>query len=144
MLLSIDPGSSGAAVLRSEAGEVAAIIDYEGPESIAQALNAGLITQAVIERVWASPVMGVSAAFAFGENYGSWRAAIAMRGIPLEEVLPQAWQRLVCPHIEGTGAERKRALKDEAQRRFPDLRVTLSNSDALLISEYARLRSQCP
>ena len=88
--------------------------------------------------------MGVSAAFAFGENYGSWRTAIAIRGIPLEEVLPQAWQRLVCPHIEGTGAERKRALKNEAQRRFPAVRVTLRNSDALLISEYARLRLQCP
>lgn len=143
MLLSIDPGSSGAAVLRSRVGQLVDVIGYESPKSIARAFEQGAIESAVIERVWASPVMGVSAAFAFGENYGSWRAAIAMRGIPLEEVLPQAWQRLVCPHIEGTGAERKRALKDEAQRRFPDVRVTLSNSDALLISEYARLRSQC-
>ena len=143
MLLSIDPGSTGAAVIRRVDGEIVSVIPYRSIDSVLSACGTPGIRQAFIERVWASPVMGVSAAFAFGENYGSWRTAIAMRGIPLEEVLPQAWQRLVCPHIEGTGAERKRALKDEAQRRFPDVRVTLSNSDALLISEYARLRSQC-
>lgn len=143
MLLSIDPGSAGAAVIRGVDGEIVSVIPCRSIDSVLSACGTPGIRRAFIERVWASPVMGVSAAFAFGENYGSWRAAIAMRGIPLEEVLPQAWQRLVCPHIEGTGAERKRALKDEAQRRFPDLRVTFSNSDALLISEYARLRSQC-
>ena len=88
MLLSIDPGSSGAAVLRSETGEVAAIVDYEGPESITEAINSGPITRAVIERVWASPVMGVSAAYAFGENYGAWCGAITLKGIPLTRVLP--------------------------------------------------------
>lgn len=144
MVLSIDPGSRGAAVLRSQAGQIVDIIAYKGTESIARAFEHGAIESAVIERVWASPVMGVSAAFAFGENYGSWRTAIAIRGIPLEEVLPQAWQRLVCPHIEGTGAERKRALRDEAQRRFKEALVTFRNSDALLISEYARLRFPCP
>ena len=144
MVLSIDPGSNGAAVLRSAAGEITAVIDYDGTASIARALANEPITQAVIERVWASPVMSVSAAFAFGENYGAWCTAIVLKGIPLEEVLPQVWQRTVCPHLRGTGPERKRALKLEAQRRFPDLRVTLRNCDALLISEYARLRLQCP
>ena len=143
MLLSIDPGSSGAAVLRSETGEITAIIDYAGPASIARALDYGPITQAVIERVWASPVMSVSAAFAFGENYGAWRTAIALKGIPLKEVLPQTWQQTVCPHVRSTGPERKRALKLEAQRRFPDLRVTLRNCDALLISDYAFTHRQC-
>ncbi len=143
MLLSIDPGSSGAAVLRSETGQVAAVIDYEGPESITEALNFGPITRAVIERVWASPVMGVSAAFAFGENYGGWCAAIALRRISLTRVLPQEWQRALCPQIRGTGADRKRALKLEAQRRFPALRVTLRNCDALLISEFALFSRPC-
>ena len=143
MVLSIDPGGSGAAVLRSETGGITTVIDYEGTASIARALDYHPITQAVIERVWASPVMSVSAAFAFGENYGAWCTAIALKGIPLEEVLPQAWQRNVCPHVRGTGTERKRALKLEAQRRFPDLRVTLRNCDALLISEYAHKHRQC-
>ena len=143
MLLSIDPGSSGAAVLRFETGQVAAIIEYEGPKSIAEALNAGPITRAVIERVWASPVMGVSAAFAFGENYGAWCGAITLKGIPLTRVLPQEWQRAICPQIRGTGTDRKRALKIEAQRRFPALRVTLRNCDALLISEFALHSRQC-
>jgi hypothetical protein len=143
MLLSIDPGSSGAAVLRSEAGKVSVIIDYEGPESIAQALGSEPITRAVIERVWASPVMGVSAAFAFGENYGAWCTAITLQKIPLTRVLPQEWQRAICPHVRGTGADRKRALKLEAQRRFPALRVTLRNCDALLISEFAMQSRKC-
>jgi hypothetical protein len=137
MTLAIDPGSSGAAILRSETGQVAAVIDYEGPESIAAALKAGPIARAVIERVWASPVMGVSAAFAFGENYGAWCTAITLKEIPLTRVLPQEWQRAVCPQVRFAGAERKRALKLDAQRRFPALRVTLRNCDALLISEFA-------
>jgi hypothetical protein len=143
MTLAIDPGSSGAAILRSETGQVAAVIDYEGPESITEALNFGPITQAVIERVWASPVMGVSAAFAFGENYGAWCGAITLKGIPLTRVLPQEWQRALCPQIRGTGADRKRALKLDAQRRFPALRVTLRNCDALLISEFALSVGPC-
>ena len=143
MLLSIDPGSSGAAVLRSETGQVAAVIDYEGPESIAEALNSGPIARAVIERVWASPVMGVAAAFAFGENYGAWCGAITLKGIPLTRVLPQEWQRAICPQVRGTGADRKRELKREAQRLFPALRVTLRNCDALLISEFALHSRQC-
>lgn len=143
MLLSIDPGSGGAAVIRRVDGEIVSVIPHQGIDSVLSACTTPGIRRAFIEKVWASPVMGVSAAFAFGENYGSWRTAIAMNGIPLKEVLPQTWQRQVCPNIEGTGSERKRALKDEAQRRFPDLRVTLSNSDALLISEYARIRFPC-
>jgi hypothetical protein len=97
----------------------------------------------MIERVWASPVMGVSAAFAFGENYGAWCTAITLKGIPLTRVLPQEWQRALCPQIQGKGTERKRALKVEAQRRFPAVRVTLRNCDALLISEFAILSPKC-
>jgi len=35
------------------------------------------------------------------------------------------------------GAERKKLLKQEAQRRFPQHKVTLANADALLIYDYA-------
>ena len=143
----IDPGNSGAYVIRRPGrpqGSVIEIGQYTEPQDLVKLmrflhqlnLNPGGLA-AVIERVWASPVMGVSAAFAFGENYGAWLMAFRVSDIPVFTVTPQQWQRVVAPEIEGQGAERKRALKAVAARLFPDLKPTLATCDALLISEYA-------
>jgi len=100
-------------------------------------LNPGGLA-AVIERVWASPVMGVAGAFAFGENYGAWLMALRVSEIPTFTVTPQQWQKVVAPEVQGQGAARKRALKAVATRIFPHAKPTLVTCDALLISEYAQ------
>lgn len=86
--------------------------------------------------------------FIFGESFGFIRGFFV--GSKVQGYLrePQKWQR---PFNLGTkGASKdprergrlktiwKNKLKDEAQRRFPNMKVTLSMADALLILEYAR------
>lgn len=145
--VAIDPGNSGAYVIRRPGLPVGSVMEigaYHEPQDVVKLMRflhqlnltpGGLV--AVIERVWASPVMGVSAAFAFGENYGAWIMALRVTDIPIYTVTPQQWQKVVAPEIEGQGADRKRALKAAAARIFPDLKITLATCDALLIAEYA-------
>ena len=100
--------------------------------------------------------------FAFGANVERCGCIIETLGIRLIEIAPKKWQgelglgksnRIRVPKKgEATNDEIKAAksfnarekiawknkLKSEAQRRFPDLRVTLKTCDALLILEVAR------
>lgn len=98
---------------------------------------------------------GASQMMQFGRMAERCACIAETLGIPVIEIAPKAWQKLL-----GLGAsERKRApkgatpeerkaiqaanskakrdwknkLKAEAQRRYPDLKVTLVNADALLI-----------
>ena len=148
--IAIDPGNSGAHVIRHPDGRVVDVGAYKSEKTVAWLMSVlhqmnhtpgGMV--AVIERVWASPVMGVSAAFAFGENYGGWCMALRVAGLPVYCVTPQAWQKVVAPQVTGQGGERKQALKRLAVERFPGVKVTLANCDALLISDYvlAQLRA---
>lgn len=143
LFIAIDPGASGAYVMRRPDGQLVEIAAYHETQDVLKVctyLKANNISVfpivAVIEQVWASPVMGVSAAFAFGENYGGWCMALRASGIPVYAVTPQKWQRIVAPEISGQGADRKRALRDLAQAKFPGHKVTLATADALLLSEY--------
>ena len=47
---------------------------------------------AYLERVGATPQMGVTSAFTFGRGYGFLHGCLASLGIPYEEVLPNRWQ----------------------------------------------------
>lgn len=143
LFVAIDPGASGGYVVRRPDGQLVEIAAYHEPQDVLKLctyLKANNLSVfpivAVIEQVWASPVMGVSAAFAFGENYGGWCLALRASGIPVYTITPQKWQRVVAPEIEGQGPDRKRALRDLAQARFPGHKVTLATADALLLSEY--------
>jgi len=130
-------------VIRHRDGSIASVGTYTGDGDVLQVCafvrrchHAGYPFAAVIEHVWASPVMGVSSAFSFGENFGAWCMAFKVVGVPVYGVLPQAWQRVVAPDLKAQGNERKRALKALAQERHPGARVTLATADALLISDY--------
>jgi hypothetical protein len=81
-----------------------------------------------------------SAMFRFGEHFGFVKGVVQALGIRLVLVRPQVWQKgfgLGTASSCGTKSEWKNKLKAEAQRRFPELRVTLRTADALLILEYA-------
>lgn len=147
-IIAIDPGSAGAAVIRdirvsATNWPVVGVYPYKGYETldVTFLVGAGLNPAAVvIEKVWASPIMGPSQAFAFGGNYHGWITAARAYGLAVYAVTPQAWQRVVCPEITSNGDDRKRELKAATIARFPGTKVTLANCDALLISEYARLQ----
>ena len=63
-----------------------------------------------------------------------------LRGMNVRTVLvrPQTWQKGLSGMASLKGPARKRALRDEAARRFPGVRVTLDNCDALLLCEYGQ------
>lgn len=75
------------------------------------------------------------------ENIGLCKGVCVALGTKLVMVKPNDWQshfRLGTRKATGTHVQWKTKLKAEAQRRFPQVRVTLDTADALLIWEYAR------
>ena len=148
-ILGIDPGQSGAAVLWSPAGSLELwAAPFEGGEWNVKAMREIIDSAAckgaiaLIEKVHGMPGQGGQAMFQFGYGYGHWVALIQAAGLRLEKVTPQAWQKAFLPDkMRGAKVpktERKNRLKLEAQRLFPEVRVTLKNCDALLIAEYGR------
>lgn len=83
-----------------------------------------------------------SAMFTFGTGYGLLRGALLALKMPFDDVTPQTWQKV---HGLGTSkgmtkTEWKNKLKARAQQLYPNLNVTLSTADALLILSAARIR----
>lgn len=76
--------------------------------------------------------------FKFGNGYGYIRGLLAANHIKTVLVRPQEWQKGVPGAAGLKGPDRKRALKEEAARLFPQIKVTLSTADALLIADYGR------
>ena len=86
-----------------------------------------------------------SAMFKFGEHYGYLKGVAQAVGIKLVLVRPQIWQKffgLGTASRCASKTEWKNKLKGEAQRRFPQLVVTLKTADALLILEWAMQGNQ--
>ncbi len=80
-----------------------------------------------------------SAMFKFGEHFGFIKGIVQALGVRLVLVRPQVWQKgfgLGAASKCASKTEWKNKLKAEAQRRFPQLAVTLKTADALLILEH--------
>lgn len=81
-----------------------------------------------------------SAMFTFGRNSGFLIGVIMALGFRLEMVRPQKWQKDMGVGTSKTCASKtewKNRLKALAQRKFPNLDITLATADALLILDYA-------
>ena len=81
-----------------------------------------------------------SAMFKFGRGVGVLHGALLALGVRVIEVTPQKWQGHIGIGTSKGSASKtawKNKLKAEAQRRYPDQRVTLATADALLMLEYA-------
>lgn len=92
-----------------------------------------------IEEVHSMPKDGKASAFSFGKNYGTLLGIVTGLKIPRVDVLPLKWQMGLKLRVKGLEyRDKKRALKAEAEKRFPRLNITLDTCDALLIAEYGR------
>lgn len=139
--IAIDPGQAGAIAVQYPEGEtIATPFEDEGTmrdllKEVKEQANANedVQIQAVLERVRSMPGQGVASMFKFGQNYGYWRGVLQGLEIPFHEVTPQKWQAGL--HLASTvqGTERKKALKQIASERYPNLKVTLKTADALLM-----------
>lgn len=158
IILAIDPGSKGGYALKHSDNELVATGQLpEGDGAICEWLGE-LKSQAdavelTIEKV-RSHTNNIAMASAMANLYGGKRfiEGYAMGiGFRVVNVEPKKWQK----HF-GFGAKRKvtklrrgkqveendevewkNRLKSEARRRFPSMKVTLENADALLILEWA-------
>lgn len=157
IVIGIDPGASGgiASILYGDFEPDAHVLDVEVhkmPETERDLLDLlasfdGKQVRAYLEKVHASPGMGVSASFTFGRGYGMIRTALIAREIPFDEVTPQRWQKAIgglataTKQIAGGFAKKrdKNVSKRRAQELFPSVRkITHAYADALLIAEYGR------
>lgn len=105
----------------------------------------------LLEKVSASPQMGVTSAFTFGKGYGALEIGLAFLEVPYTLITPQAWQSgLGIPKAiaKAPQSEHKEKLRRTAQRIFPKLAIwkqpkslglQRSVCDALLIAHYAML-----
>ena len=139
--LAIDPGASGGYALLKENGDFEA---YPLPSLTYAELQAATFGDytVVIEDVpkFVGRMIPSSATatlhFGFGYLCGHFEARL-MRVI---KVRPQEWQKTIGIGTKGkemSSAQWKRKLRDEAQRRHPELKVTLANADALLLLDHA-------
>ena len=85
---------------------------------------------------------GASRAFNFGKNYGMLTTILKIMGFCTVYVTPTVWMKAYSQFI-GTSkdyaskTEWKNALKNHAKALYPDVKLTLKTSDALLIAHYA-------
>lgn len=70
----------------------------------------------------------------FMKHYGFLRGCLISIGIPVEDIRPQAWQKLLGCMTRGN----KNVSKSKAQQLFPTIQVTHKIADALLIAEAGR------
>lgn len=129
----IDPGVSGGWVLRDREGHL-----YSGGNDSLF----GIVTQypdlvAYVEKV--PPFVGraipSSSSFKLGYSFG-WCVGLCQGGKhPVHLVTPQAWQKSAGIGTKGSlsSAEWKRKLKAEAERQYPNHKITLQTADAFLL-----------
>lgn len=145
-LIAVDPGASGGIAIYS--ASCTSADPYKSDEQVA-ALVRNLVDNDTCQGdviAYMEQVQGFigkeqpgSSMFNFGNNYGFYRGLFHALGIPLRLIPPQKWMRRIVPGVIGMEkGERKRALKQFAQSRYPKLEVTLLTADSLVLLEYAR------
>lgn len=136
----VDPGSSGAIAIIDEFGAYVADLKLKDqtPHDVWEWLDTRTAESsklsAAIERVHSMPKQGVSSSFKFGFSAGFLHGILVAAGIPFDEVTPQKWQKELKCLTHGE----KNVSKVAAQRRWPEVRITHANADALLIAEWRR------
>lgn len=162
MIAAIDPGTSGGIAWLNESDEVKTCgminrgaftqaLWMSGKESWPPRVNVfiehvtGYVAPRKVKSEEKEEFSLASSGFAmfnFGKSAGICYGICEAFGIIPVEVAPATWQRAAFVKKRGTRSEWKNALKEVAQRRYPQIRVTLQNADALLILSYATLMTR--
>ena len=140
----IDPGKQGGIAVRYAGDKVHAFsmpaTEGDIRDLFVRLYNPDNPTVAYVEKV-GGYIGGAgdlgSTMFKFGRNFGFILGSLAGLYIRTELITPQQWQkRLGLGTSKGmTPVQWKNKLKEEAQRRFPEIKVTKLTADALLILE---------
>jgi hypothetical protein len=145
--IAIDPGASGGlAVYKNNSVEAYPLPSMNSDELFfitdKSAEDAFERFTIVIEDVpkFAGRMIPQSSTATLHFGYGYLCGHFEARGYRVIKVPPQTWQKTIGIGKKGdlSSSQWKRKLRDEAQRRFPDLKVTLNTADALLLLDHAR------
>ena len=144
VVIGIDPGKKGAAVVLSSTRKILDVYDYIDPletsSILAQWKKNFDIGLAVLEQVHSFPGQGVVSSFSFGMNYGVWQGVLSAVKVPWQLVTPRTWQKgLVIPSDGSTAKERSLAV---ARRLFPTegyfkRKKDADRADAVLMAVHA-------
>ena len=152
-IIGIDPGKSGGvAIWRSGLHTIVKCPKtIEGMSDIirtsqnSEYIDKNMKAVAYLEQVHAMPHDGRSSLFKFGQNFGQWQGILTAHNVNTILVSPQKWMKYWKTkfNIEPSKdkQERKRVLKEIATQ-YTDKRVTLYNSDAILIAMYGLYMEQ--
>jgi len=142
-ILAFDPGvGGGVAILRPQGGEIDLrpwTVEHEHIDLI-RSLNPEDY-DAAVEDVppFVSAVTSNASSFKLGYNFGFLVGSLRALGFPVRLIKPKDWQKGLSglkPKLGYTA--RKRILKDNAIRLYPELKITNATADALLILNYVR------
>jgi len=150
-LLGIDPGSNGGFMARLGNGQIltGSLPDTEGDLllllemlSVSEAEERICYLENLV-KFTGSP-MPSSAMASYASNWGVLKGMLMALKFQLVLVTPQAWQKaLGMGSSKGTSkTEWKNKLKSEAQRLYPNQKITLANADAALIFRHADLQER--
>lgn len=161
IIVGIDPGQSGGIAKLKQSGAVWVPSAIKMPETerditdhlwslYAESQNEGLEIIAFLEQVQVMPAIrriktpqgevrqevnpGITSTANFMKGYGFLRGCLLTIGITLEDIRPQAWQKMLGCLTRGN----KNISKAKAQQLFPQMRITHANADCLLIAECGR------
>ena len=139
-VIGIDVGKSGGTAIID--GDEIRLYPYSTVEDFVEMIQREAVgsCKIAVENVHASPRMGVSSAFTFGQNFGEIKGALRGMGRKFMLIEPLRWQSaLGCRSGGDKGLLREKA-KEVAMRisfTLPD-RFTLKTCDALLIAYYRK------
>lgn len=144
LIIGIDPGAHGAIATIWDDGNLHEVVKMpETPKDVLDYLreyaNIGAICY--LEDVGQGlPNQSSSATAKFARHNGHLEMALLALGISTVKVRPNKWEKTYSlgKSSSMSKADWKRRLKAKAQELFPNVKVTLVNSDALLIAEYGR------
>lgn len=144
-IMAIDPGQKGA-IAWVDANEVCYVENMpDTPYGILDRIRSIRDTCGIevcyLEDVgYGMPGQSSSATAKFARHNGHLEMALMSVGVKIVRLTPQKWEkRLGFGSSKGMSKlEWKRKLKQRSQELFPQFKVTLNNSDALLLLETGR------
>ncbi len=135
LILAIDPGASGGIAYVDKDGTVRAENMPDGMTAQADrlrelALQLGF-PRTILEKTGTHfPGNNASASVKFGRHCGHLEAICYCYNLPVEQITAGTWMRIF-GKLPKEKKDRKNIIKDQMQRRYPHLNVTLKTADAL-------------
>lgn len=97
------------------------------------------VHSALIEKVGATPQMGVTSAFTFGRSYGFLVGMLAAHGFSYDFVSPAIWQK----SLKCMSGGKKKITRAKAQTLYGNqLKITDAIADAILIATFLSRKSR--